>query len=244
MAAEPIVGAGPPALAGEAGADGAHLVKLATWLSPAFPVGGFAYSHGLEAAIAAGELTSAGALHAWLADVLEHGGGWSDAVLFMEAWRAVSAADWERLGDAAILAEALAPSRERCLESLALGTAFLVAVAAWPCAAVDRLTATTGGRAAYPVAVAAVTAGHAIPAAAALPLYLNAFLANLVSVAVRLVPLGQRAGLEVLAAMQPALLALAERALAASLDDLGAAAILSDIASLHHEVQESRVFRT
>lgn len=219
-------------------------MKLATWLSPGFPIGAFSYSHGLEWAIEDGAVRTPADLRAWLADVLELGGGWTDAVLFAEAWRAAGAADWARLAAACELAEALAPSRERHLETMQQGSAFLAAVSAWPCEAAQHLEIIAGGRAAFPVAVAVAAAGHGISAAEALPLYLNAFVANLVSVAVRLLPLGQTAGLATLAALQPAILALAERALDASPDDLGSAAMLSDIASMRHETQYSRVFRT
>lgn len=221
-----------------------RLIKLATWLSPAFPIGAFSYSHGLECAMEDGSVRTQDDLRAWLLDVLQVGGGWTDAVLFAEAWRAAHAADWVCLAAACELAEALAPSRERHLETMQQGSAFLAAVSAWPCGATEWLRAMTGGRAALPIAAAVAAAGHGISAAEALPLYLNAFAANLVSVAVRLMPLGQSAGLTTLAALQPVILALAGRALASKLDDLGSCAILSDVASMRHETQYSRLFRS
>jgi urease accessory protein len=217
------------------------LLKLLTFLSPAFPVGSFSYSHGLEWLIDSGSLRTADDLTTWLVDLLECGGGWTDAVLFAEAHWAALASDAARLRAAADLAEALAASQERHLETMAQGTAFLVAdAAAWPSVAVVPL----GDAAAYPIAVAAAAAGHGVPLTAALPAYLNALAANLVSVAVRLVPLGQTAGLKVIAALHPVIAATADRAVRSSLDDLGSAALLSDIASMRHEQQYSRVFRT
>lgn len=221
-----------------------NLVRLMTWLSPAFPVGAFSYSHGLEWAIDTGVVRDRQSLSVWLGDVLEKGGGWSDAVLFAESWRCAHRMDMAALEAAADLAAALAPGAERSLETMAQGTAFLAHAAAWPCAPAERLARLRRGRAAYPVAVATVAAGHGIALEDALAAYLNAFAANLVSVAVRLVPLGQRAGLGVLADMQPALIDLAGLAAGSSLDDLGNAAIMSDIFSLAHETQASRVFRT
>ncbi|HSK40792.1 MAG TPA: urease accessory UreF family protein, partial [Arenibaculum sp.] len=172
------------------------------------------------------------------------GGGWTDAVLFVESWRAAMAGDRDRLLGVADLAEALAPSRERHLETMAQGTAFLAGVCIWPCRPVEDLCDLTRGRAAYPVAVAAAAAGHGIPIEDALPLHLNAFAANLISVAVRLVPLGQTAGLSVLAGLQPLLLDVSRRAGRTTLDDLGSSAIISDIAAMRHEQQYSRTFRT
>jgi urease accessory protein len=219
------------------------LVRLTTWLSPAFPVGAFSYSHGLEYLIDSGEIGSADALQEWLSDILAIGSGWNDAVLFAEAQRAAEADDAERLVHVAELAEALAPSRERHLETTAQGRAFLEAVsAAWPSRLLNGLVAKNG--AAYPVAVGATAGSHGIPRDMALPAYLNAFAANLVSVGVRLVPIGQSTGLKVLAALHPLVAETAERAAPSGLGDLGSAAMLADIASMRHETQYSRVFRT
>jgi len=220
-----------------------ELLKLLTFLSPAFPVGSFSYSHGLEWLIESGAIATAEALRSWIGDLLEIGGGWNDAVLFAEASRLAVSSEPELLLAIAELTEAMAPSKERHLETMAQGRAFLAAVSvAWPCAPVDRLI--QAGGAAYPVAVAAAAAGHAIAPDAALAAWLNAFTANLVSVGVRLIPLGQSAGLEVLAKLHPLIGAVAERAARSTLDDLGAATVLSDIAAMRHEEQFSRVFRT
>jgi urease accessory protein len=221
------------------------LLKLMTFLSPAFPVGAFSYSHGVEWLIDRGDIRTADALASWIAELLERGSLWNDAVLFVSAYRgahrAVQLGANAELLEVAELAEALAGSRERHVETMAQGRAFLDAVAAaWPCAILGIL-AKDG--AAYPVVVGA-TAAHDVALDAALPAYLNAFVANLVSVGVRLVPLGQSAGLRILASLHPLIATTAHRAEASSLDDLGSAAVLSDIASMRHETQYSRVFRT
>lgn len=223
--------------------DTGPLLKLMTFLSPAFPVGSFSYSHGLEWLIDTGSIGDAEALKLWLGDLLEAGGAWNDAILLVEAYRCADAGAFHALLDVAALAEALAPSRERHLETMQQGRAFVAAVsAAWPCQAVAALD--SAGGAALPVAVAAAAAGHGILLAQALPAYLNAFSANLVSVAVRLVPLGQTAGLKVLADLHPPIAEVATRAASSTLEDLGSAAMLSDIAAMRHEEQYSRVFRT
>ena len=163
-------------------------------------------------------------------------------MLFAEAHRAARRGAADELRAVAELAEALAPSRERHLESMAQGRAFLDAVAAaWPSRHSRRACQVAPP---YPVAVGAAAAAHDIALDAALPAYLNAFAANLVSVGVRLIPIGQSAGLSVLAALHPVIAATARRAENSSLDDLGSATILSDIASMRHETQYSRVFRT
>ena len=211
----------------------AQVLRLQTWLSPAFPVGAFGYSHGLETVIQDGAVADADALSGWIAGLIEFGSGWTDAVLFAAAWNA--AGDAAALAETAELAQALSPSLERRRETLALGEAFLIAARAWGPTPIQ-------GEAAYPVAVGAVCGAAAIPPTAALAVFLNAFAANLVSVAVRLVPLGQTRGVAVIAALEPLVLETAGRAAATTLDDLGSAALLSDIASMRHETLASRIF--
>ncbi|MBV9748335.1 MAG: urease accessory protein UreF [Acetobacteraceae bacterium] len=214
--------------------SGPALLRLLTWLSPAFPTGAFAYSHGLEWAVEAGDVRDEGALREWLQDVLGHGAGWSDAILLRHAWRAPDAA---ALAKVAELAAAISPSRERRQETLDQGDAFLRAAAPW---GMPRIA----GRAAYPVAVGAVAAMHGVPEDAACAGFLQAFAANLVSAAVRLVPLGQSAGLRVLARLEPIVLGVADSTRDAGLDDLGGACFRSDIAAMRHETQYTRLFRT
>jgi urease accessory protein len=143
------------------------------------------------------------------------------------------------------LAAAFAPSRERFLETTAQGRAFLDTTrAAWPCAALERVLAAWDGPIALPVAVGVACAGHGVPLAPALHAFLHAMGANLISAAVRLVPLGQTDGQRVLAALEPAVVATAERALATTLDDVGTASFRGDLASMRHETQYTRLFRS
>ena len=225
--------------------DGSALYRLMAWLSPAYPVGAFSYSSGIEWAVEAGDITDAETLQRWLAVVLAQGGGFCDAVFFAHAHRAVSEGDDAALRAVPELAAAFAPSKERFLETTAQGRAFLEATrTAWPCAALDQLLQAWSGPVALPVAVGTACAGHAIALAPALAAYLHALAANLISAGVRLVPLGQTDGQRVLAALEPVVAAAAERALATPLDELGSAAFRADIASMRHETQYTRLFRS
>jgi urease accessory protein len=221
------------------------LYRLMAWLSPSYPVGAFSYSSGIEWAVEAGDVANAERLRRWLALVLAEGGGWSDAVFFVHAHRSLADPDDGALRAVAELAAALAPSKERHLETTAQGAAFIAATrAAWPCAALDRLAAAFDGPVAYPVAVGVAAAGHGIAVKPALHAYLHAVAANLISAGVRLIPLGQTDGKRVLAALEPVVADSARRALAAPLDHAGSAALRADLASLHHETQYTRLFRT
>jgi urease accessory protein len=222
------------ASAADGGLAGPALLRLLTWLSPAFPTGGFAYSHGLEWAVEAGDVRDEEGLREWAEDVLTHGAGWSDAILLRHAWRAPGAASLSAIAD---LAAASAPSRERQQETLDQGEAFLRAAAVW-----GELPVV--GRIAYPVAVGVVAARHGIAEDAACAGYLHAFTANLISAAVRLVPLGQSAGLRVLASLEGCLLGIAAATRGAELDEIGGACFRDSIASMRHETQYTRLFRT
>jgi urease accessory protein len=221
--------------------DGA-LYRLMSWLSPAYPVGAFSYSHGIEWAVEAGDIAGAESLEAWLADLLRYGSGRNDAILFTVAWRAVTDGDRAALAEAAEWGTALAGSKERRLETLAQGTAFVRATAdVW---SDEILGAFDNAETPYPVAVAAAAASAAIPLRPALHATLHAFAANLISAGVRLIPLGQTDGLRVLAALEPVIAAALDETEAAMLDDLGGATIRADIASMRHETQYTRLFRS
>jgi urease accessory protein len=214
-------------------------------MSPAYPVGAFSYSSGLEWMVESGDVRDAASLRAWLETIVDMGGPWSDAVLFVHAHRAVEQTDDDLLRGVAELAVALAPSQERCLETTAQGRAFVAASrAAWPCAGLDRFAVIWDGAVAYPVAVAVTAAGHGVPLAPALTAFLAAVVANLVSAGVRLIPLGQTDGQQVIAALEPAVAAAEKRAASTSLDAIGTCAFRADIASMKHETQYTRLFRT
>ena len=225
-------------------AETAHLPLMA-WLSPAFPVGAFAYSHGLEWAVETGVVSDAASLAAWIDDLLGHGSGRSDAVVLAAAWRAIMGTDAATLAEVAELAVALQPSGERHLEATQQGGAFVAAArAAWPTPAFDTLAAAWDGPVAYPVAVGLASAGHGIALTPTLEAFLLAFVANLVSAAVRLGAIGQTDGQRVTAGALPSVRTAAAFAAGSSIEDVGGAALRSDIASLRHETQYTRLFRS
>jgi urease accessory protein len=219
---------------------------LLVWLSPSFPVGAFAYSHGLEQAVERRWVRDRQTLAAWLVDLATHGSLANDLVLLAEAWHAAAGDDLERMIAVADLSVALQPSAERHLEATQQGRSFLsTIVAAWPCEPAMRLQLALGDRPlGYPVAVGVATSGHSVPLPDALAAFALAFVGNLVSAAIRLGVVGQTDGQRIIADLQPTLELASTRAAASSLDDLGSAAFLSDIASLAHETQYSRLFRS
>ena len=215
------------------------------WLSPSFPVGAFSYSSGIEWAVEAGDIRDAATLREWLSLMMSDGSGYCDAVLFTHAHRAAADKDASALRDVAELAAALSPSRERHLETTAQGAAFVTATrAAWPCEALDLLASAWDGPMAYPVAVGVACAGHAIGAEQALSAFLHAIAANWISAGVRLIPLGQTDGQRVLAALEAVIAKTSTRALGTALEDIGGATLRADLASMRHETQYTRLFRS
>ncbi len=216
----------------------AALQKLLTFLSPAFPVGAFAWSAGLETAIAERALTDSTNVENWLRGALRHGGLRTDAIVLAQAHGAAD--DAARLAELADFALALTPAAERHAETTATGEAFAVAARTWPSPVYARLPAPCP----YPVAVGAVAAAHGIGIGEALLGFLTAAVQGQISVAVRLVPIGQTAGLATLAALEPAIRELAAFAATASLDDIGGIAYAADIAQMRHETLGTRIFRS
>jgi urease accessory protein len=220
------------------------LSRLLTWLSPAYPVGGFSYSHGLEWEVEAGRVNDAATLCDWIADVLAHGSGRSDAIFLAAAWHAVSDDNEQMLKEVAELAAAFTASAERRLETLAQGAAFVTATrAAWPHPKLDGLLDDAAGIA-YPVAVGVCAAVHGLPLADTAQAFVQAFAANIVSAGVRLIPLGQTDGLRVIARLEPLIPVVVADALRADLEDIGGIAVMADIASMRHETQYTRLFRS
>ena len=225
--------------------DTAALYRLMTWLSPSFPVGAFSYSSGIEWAVEAGDIDNAATLRDWLAAMLSDGAGFCDSVFLASAHRAVLSADAQALNEVAELAVAFVPSRERHLETMAQGRAFMeIARAAWSHERLKQVMATCHRAIAYPVAVGIVSAAHGIPLQVTMHAFLHALVSNWISAGARLIPLGQTDSQRVLAALEPVVVATGYRAIQASLDDLGSATFRADLAGMRHETQYTRLFRS
>lgn len=210
-----------------------HILTLTQWFSPSYPVGAFAYSHGLEAAVEAGKVSDVQTLEGWLMDVLVHGAGQCDALFLAAANRAKIS---HELAEIDATCRAFAPSKERLMETELQGEAFCnVTATVWA----QHLVGLT-----YPVAVGRAAYLEQMPLSLTTRLYLHAFLSNLVTAAMRLLPVGQTEGQRLIKTLTPHLSAIADRAVAGSLDDLSSTVFLGDIASMKHETQYSRMFRT
>ena len=218
------------------------LYRLMTWLSPSFPVGAYAFSHGIESAVENGQITDADSAREWIRDLIRYGNGHSDLVFLAEAWDAAGSID--ALLGIADYCRAYQATAELRLESLAQGRAFIdAASAAWPGECLEAIRASKC-EIPYPVAVGLVAAEHGAPKRAIMLAFCHAFAANLVSAAVRLVPLGQSDGQRITAALEETAGEAVESALNETRFTISNVAIRSDIASMQHETQYTRLFRS
>lgn len=222
------------------------LYRLLAWLSPAYPIGAFSYSHGIETAVEEGLITNRASLVAWLETVLLDGTGRVDGALFAMAWRAADAKDWSVFDAIAERAAAWRGTSEMALEARQQGGSFLaITQTAWPHPDLEAAHGRLAGEVALPVTVALTAAVHGIALDVALTGFLHAFTANLISAAVRVVPLGQSDGQLALASLEEAVRYAASAALAVTdLDELGTATPLLDWCSIRHETQYTRLFRS
>ena len=225
--------------------NSAALYRLLTWCSPAFPVGAYSYSHGLEYAVEEGLVKDRDDLTGWIGTLLSHGNGIVDGALFCAAWRAASVADITGLKHVTEFAYAFRSTQEIALESTAQGEAFAMMVqTAWNVPLLAKLADGCRVRIVYPVAVGVACGAVGIPLESSLQSYLHAFAANLVSAGIRLIPLGQADGQSAMVALESFVMTSAQIAMETPLDELGTATPMIDWASMRHETQYTRLFRS
>ncbi|WP_340160107.1 urease accessory protein UreF [uncultured Hoeflea sp.] len=212
-----------------------QLLKLMSWLSPVFPIGGFAYSAGLEQAVQSGHVEDQTSLAGWIRVQITQGAQWNDAVLLAEAHR--SLADKPKLEELTDLCLALCVGQQRLDETRGQGTSFIQAVSHWvgPEHFPDRNTP-------LPVAIGIAAAVEGLDIRLTAGAYLHAFVSNQLQCAIRLSVTGQDGAAKILAGLEPVVETTADRAAASTLEDLGAAAFIADIASMNHETLEPRLF--
>src|SRR5713101_2671822 len=224
------------------------LLRLQSWLSPAFPSGSYSYSHGLEWAVEAGYIHDRKSLVDWLEADLCHGSGRNEAIFFSEAWRCTTEHDCATLSEIAELAAAYRGTSEFALESSQQAGAYLATLRhVWPDRILDRLSEIVREREFQPalaVVLGVRSARESVPASLALPAFLQSYIANLVTAGVRLIPLGQTDGQLAIAALEEAVVAASTQAEKATIEDLGSAAFMVDLASMAHETQYTRLFRS
>ncbi|MCF8468157.1 MAG: urease accessory protein UreF [Sneathiella sp.] len=226
--------------------DNKALFHLMSWMSPSYPIGAYTYSHGIEYAVEAGLIGSLKDLMPWIADILSHGSGKSDSILLSAAYQAASERNIEALKEIAETGHAFCSTKEIALETTEQGRAFVRVIS-------DVMTLSQGlsavreswdGPLIHPVAVGIVAADHDVPLEQTLTAYLHGFVSNLVSAAVRIIPLGQTDGQRAIALLADNVNVAVQAARNMTLDDLGSATLMVDWCSSCHETQYTRLFRS
>lgn len=223
-------------------------LRLQSWLSPAFPVGAYSYSHGLEYAVEAGYVRDGESLIDWLEADLRYGSGRNEAIFFNEAWRRAAEDNRAELLKIVALAAAFRGTAEFALEASQQGTACLMMLArVWSDPTLVWLAAMLHERNMRPtmaVILGVGSAREALPMALSLPAFLQGYIANLVTAGVRLIPLGQTDAQIAIAALEETVLLASEDAMSWTIDDLGSAGFMVELASMAHETQYTRLFRS
>ena len=227
---------------------GAVLYRMLAWFSPSFPIGAFSYSHGLETAVASGKVHDRETLRRWIAAILTNGAGRMDADTLRDAHRAASQRDLEALTAVNRRGVAFRATSEMALETTGQGEAFLSTCrAAWPEPFLDRWAEMLGQGGEAPCHAAAVGAAAAradTSPGCAMTAYLHAMAANLVLAGLRLGIVGQTDGQRIIATLEPVVGTAVTRALTRDSSVFGGAALAVDLASMAHETQYSRLFRS
>ena len=208
--------------------DAKQMLILQNWFSPAFPVGGFSYSSGLETAIARGDVYDRNSLASWLRQTLLHGSIFMDAVFLR------SAMDGQGVNEQCL---ALCACAERFQETSELGAAF------------SRVMRDTQGidlptGLAYPVSVGMAARHFGLAREATLAAFMQGTCMNQISVAVRAVPIGQIDGQACLLSLAAVIEAATRKALATDAEQAGSFALAADLCALEHETSEQRIYRT
>lgn len=205
-----------------------QMLILQNWFSPAFPIGAFSYSGGLETAIARGDVHDRDSLASWIRTVLSHGSVFTDAVFLKAAWKG------EPVND---LCLALCAGAERHQETTELGAAF------------SRIMRETQDidlppGLAYPVAVGMAARQLGLDGEATVAAFLQGACMNQISVAVRAVPIGQIDGQACLVSLLPAIEQAVTKAMEMDVEEVGSFALAADLCTIEHETAIQRIYRT
>jgi urease accessory protein len=184
----------------------------------------------------------------WLKADIRHGSVRNEAIFFNEAWNCANSCEPAKLLEVAEWAAAYRGTAEFALESSQQAAASLTLLRrVWPDPVLDWLSEALAEREISPalaVIIGARSAREGIPLKLALPAFLQSYVGNMVTAAVRLLPLGQTAGQLAIAELEAEVLAASARAEEGTLADLGSAAFVLDLVSMAHETQYTRLFRS
>ena len=202
------------------------------WLSPAYPIGAYSFSHGLEEAIASQTVVGKDSFFDWLFQILHFGSGRNDLIFVSIAYRSA----YKDLNSLADISTSFAGTKERYIETLQQGLAFSKVTSVLLKKEIPSVP--------LPLAVGYAAKVENIDIDKLLPLYLHSFAANLISAAVRFLPLGQTEGQNILFRLFDDFEKISKQAKNMEIEDLGNSCVLNDIGSMRHEIMKTRIFKS
>lgn len=237
----------------------AAMLRLLQLASPALPVGAYTYSEGLETLVADGTIQTAAQLRMWLQQELDLGSVRLDGAIVTRAYQAMAAEDPEQLAYWNAWYHASRDTEELRQQSQQMGRSLSKLIQDVGSASAElrhpqerMREARTGlphpflenARTHFPIAYGVAAHAWEIPLEAAVLGYLMGWATNLVNAGIKVIPLGQTVGQQLLLDLGPTLSNTAATVLALPDEDLVICGWGLSLASMNHEVQYSRLFRS
>ena len=220
-----------------------HFLAILQLASPALPVGAYGYSEGLEMLVENGTITNIENLQDWLKSELIYGSIRLDAAIMVRGFYAIQSGDMQALKRWNLWLSAARDTEELRAASWQMGRSLMQLLGKLEPDILPVVNA-VGYPGNYAIAFAIACAHWDINIQAALLAYLHSWANNLITAGIKIIPLGQTAGQELLLGLQPLLITTVGEILTMADDDLGCCNWGLSLASMQHETQYTRLFRS
>jgi urease accessory protein len=223
--------------------DNTALLCLLQLASPALPVGAYSYSEGLETLIDTGTIENKQSLKHWLEQELRYGAIRLEAAVMVRAYNSAKLGDIEALSYWNNWLSAARETEELRSSSWQMGRSLIrLLLELQPQLA--QSANVVGNPCNYAIAFGIAAAHWQIDLSAAILGYLHSWTTNLITAGVKLIPIGQTAGQQLLLEIHANLSSAAQEILALEDDDLNSCGWGLSLASMAHETQYTRLFRS
>tara|TARA_B100001248_G_scaffold129623_1_gene97190 strand:- start:147 stop:860 length:714 start_codon:yes stop_codon:yes gene_type:complete len=221
------------------------LHTVLTWFSPSYPIGSYAYSHGLEYAVEEGLVKDPQTLLGWIRDLLFFGTGYNDSIIINSIYDSVANDNCVEFDYISQIANAIKPTKEIALESYQQGVSFKnILMDVYSNSNLTFYLNRLDDCITYPSVVGVAGGIFEVEKKLLLHSYLHAFTSNILSAALRIMPIGQTEIQKIIFQMKGNVEEMTNKSLGLSLSDLGSSVFISDWASSKHQNQYTRLFRS